>query len=731
MPITDAVTTGAVTTGVTQLLPASIPAIASADSPNGAQTAVPGVLWNPAYSLRAHKRLAAAVFLALVFAGLPLAWWRGTPVYSAEATIYVSPRFLANLQEDKEQDLQSNSQYREYVQQNVRTIGRYDIVADALASLGPRRALWQESGETDRRAVERLQKELKIVPVADTYQVLVNLESKRREGLDEIVNAVVDTYLQKAKTEEFYASDKRIESLKQDRERIVAEIKSKGDQRTQLAQELGVSTFTDAYPNPYDRLLVDAKEALAEAARKRIEADAQVASMAEAAKPTAASYLAAQAREAASKDSALTTLQASLNQRRADLLANTNRFTEAHPARIAAQREIAEIDQQMESILEALTASYAANLQEQKRGDSLMLHRVEKDLQLEVDKQASRAAWFTEKYEQGRSLGLDIEQVRKRLDAIDERVSFLSLETQAPGFVRMFSRARRPDLPVHGGRKRWFGFFLAAGLCLGIAVPMAADALDRRIYSARGLHRALGFEPLAWFPERGRADQFGQEQVLRLANRLDQDRQKTGARIFAFTGATAGAGTTTAVSDTARALASLGVPALAVEANAYRSDQRFSGSGQGLAVVLRGNFDLDQAIVSGGAGEPDHIGVGDVGGKRNLPDIHRLIEVLRMGAESYGIVLIDLPPILLSVDAEYVARSADVVVLVVEAGRTTEAQVSRAAKALERLDPRAVAAVLNRVQIHGLDPAPLQAVQEYEGGRTPADTLREISRKLA
>jgi polysaccharide biosynthesis transport protein len=719
------------TTDATQLLSSSTPAVAPSESSSASQTAVPGPLWNPAYSLRTHQRLASSAFLAMLALGLPLAWWLGTPVYSSEAAVYVSPRFLANLQEDKEQDLQSNNQYREYVQQNVRTINRYDIVADALAGLGTNRALWQKSDETDRRAIERLQRELKIVPVPETYQIVVSLDSKKREGLDQIVNAVVDTYLQRAKTEEIYASDKRIETLKQDRERILGEIKAEEDQRTQIAQELGVSTFTDAYPNPYDKLLVDAKEALAEATRKRIEADAAALNVGADGKSAGTDSILALAREEASKDSALTTLQSSLNQRRSDLLASTSRYTEAHPARQAAEREIADIDQKLEHASEALTASYAANLRQQKQSDSLMLRRIEKQLQQEVDKQASHAASFTQKYEEGRTLGLNIEEVRKRLNAIDERISFLSLEAQAPGFVRMFSRARPPDLPVHGGRKRLFGVFLAGGLFLAVALPVAVDSRDRCIHSARGLHRAIGFEPLAWFPERGLADAFGQEQVLRLANRLDQDRQKTGARIFAFTGATAGAGTTTTVAETARALASLGVPALAVEANAYRSDQRFSGGSQGLAVVLRGNYELDEAIVSGGAGAPDHIGVGDVEGKRNLPDIHRLIELLRMGAESYGIVLIDLPPILLSVDAEYVARSADVVVLTVAAGRTTEAQVNRAAKALERLEPRAVAAVLNRVEIHGLDPAPLQAVQEYEGGRAVESQLRNLSRNLA
>jgi len=484
---------------------------------------VPGVLLNPAYSLSAHKWLALGAFSAMVAVGLPLSWWLGTPVYSSEAAVYVSPRFLRNLQEDKEQDLQSNSQYREYVQQNVRTINRYDIVADALAGLGKKRAFWQQNDETDRRAVERLQQDLKILPVQETYQIVVGLESKKPGGLADIVNAVVDTYLQKAKSEEFYASDKRLESLGQDREHIVAEIKTNQDRRTQLAQELGVSTFTDAYPNPYDRLLVSAKEALADAVRKRIEADAELTSLGEDAKPTAGSPLAALAREQAAKDEGLTSIQNSLNEIRGNLLIKMSGLTEAHPGRKAAERQIAELNHEAERTFEGLVASYSSNLWQEKRGDSFRLHRVEKDLQLEVDQQASRASWFAQKYEEGKTLGLDIDRIRRRLDAIDDRVNFLSLETQAPGFVRMFSRARPPDLPVKGGRKRMFAFFLTAALCLGLAAPLAADTFDSRIRSARGLHRALGFEPLGWFPERGLADEFAHEQVLRLANRLDQD----------------------------------------------------------------------------------------------------------------------------------------------------------------------------------------------------------------
>ena len=46
-------------------------------------------------------------------AGLPFAWIKGKPLYYTEAVIFISPRFLKNLQDDKELEMQSNSQYRE------------------------------------------------------------------------------------------------------------------------------------------------------------------------------------------------------------------------------------------------------------------------------------------------------------------------------------------------------------------------------------------------------------------------------------------------------------------------------------------------------------------------------------------------------------------------------------------------------------------------------------------
>jgi hypothetical protein len=87
---------------------------------------------NPVESLRQHSRLALGIALGVIVLGLPAAWWKGRPTFRTEGVLFVSPRFLRNLDTDPEHELQSNSQYREFVQQQVRNINRYDIVANAL-----------------------------------------------------------------------------------------------------------------------------------------------------------------------------------------------------------------------------------------------------------------------------------------------------------------------------------------------------------------------------------------------------------------------------------------------------------------------------------------------------------------------------------------------------------------------------------------------------------------------
>ena len=75
---------------------------------------------------------------------------------------------------------------------------------------------------------------------------------------------------------------------------------------------------------------------------------------------------------------------------------------------------------------------------------------------------------------------------------------------------------------------------------------------------------------------------------------------------------------------------------------------------------------------------------------------------------------IDAAPILISAETEYLARMADVTVLVAEAGKTKKAWLTRAARLLERLGASGAAAVVNKVHPARAEEALKQDLRDFE-----------------
>src|SRR5271156_3240455 len=141
--------------------------------PTSSSWVVNGRSATPLASVLAHKRWAFAIVAILSLAGLVAALLVSRE-YLAEATIRVSPVLPTSLDAGPS-PFASNLEYRDFVQEQVFEIDNYANVSEALDSLGPKRSLWQQPGETDRHATERLMWMLKVEPVADSYLVKIGL----------------------------------------------------------------------------------------------------------------------------------------------------------------------------------------------------------------------------------------------------------------------------------------------------------------------------------------------------------------------------------------------------------------------------------------------------------------------------------------------------------------------------------------------------------------------------
>lgn len=80
----------------------------------------------------ATPRAAWLVAVLVLLAGLPFAWIRGQSHFNSEAVFQVAPTYMKNLDADKELELQSNSQYREFVNHLSNTVVRQDVLERAV-----------------------------------------------------------------------------------------------------------------------------------------------------------------------------------------------------------------------------------------------------------------------------------------------------------------------------------------------------------------------------------------------------------------------------------------------------------------------------------------------------------------------------------------------------------------------------------------------------------------------
>ena len=132
---------------------------------------LPGIGIKPLLSLKRHHRLSIVLFLLVLAVGMPVVWIKGQSTYSAEAVFQVSPRYMKNLKSDQEVELQSNSQYREFVNHLQNTDLRYDVIGKGLDLLLEKDIDARPPALTRREYIERLQRSSLTLAPPDTSRV--------------------------------------------------------------------------------------------------------------------------------------------------------------------------------------------------------------------------------------------------------------------------------------------------------------------------------------------------------------------------------------------------------------------------------------------------------------------------------------------------------------------------------------------------------------------------------
>lgn len=662
----------------------------------------------PLVSLRKHYKLSLGIFIVIALLGIPFAWLKGTSYYSVTATIYVAPRASNILQENKEQEIPSYQQYKQFVDQQAGTIARYDLLLATFKKMGDKRFLWQLPEETERRAAERLQAALVIKPVNDTYLLSVTLESDKKEGLEEIVNAVVENYVENAHEEQLvYASKERIQLLYGERDKLQNIISEKKKQFASIAQELGVTTFVDNTVNPYDELLTNSQSAYSQAQRERMVAQANLLLFENPKDTKASSALDAAVSEIIYKDPGLTSLKANMYERRSELVRLISGLDPKHPgyAQIKSQLEVIEADVVVAT--EQLTKNVKHMLLEERRSKVTLSTKIEQDLLNQISIQKKNAAGFSKLYNEGLTLNQDIKRFYSQLETVENRVSFLELESKAPGVIRIENLARPPEFPIRGGRKKLLIIMFVLGIIAGCIVPIMIDMLDKRIRTAGQVEKLLGYKPLAALLEANQNDEISQNNIAhqrrRLALALERERKQSGksSSLVLLTSVVHNSAVTSLALALAMDYKKIDESAIVVEVNLLTSDARYvnKDNSTGLVNLLSDSeLTLSNVINPADAHYPDRIAVG-ISTENLLFGYQHLQKLLEKISETYSVVILDAAPILYSADTEFFVSICDITLLLIAANQVKPGEIKRAVKLLERIDPKAIGFVVTRLEI--------------------------------
>ncbi len=661
---------------------------------------LPGRGIKPLLSLRQHLRLSATIWLLVLLAGLPVAWIKGQSYYAAESVFQVAPNYMKTLSTDKEVEFQSNSQYREFVNHLSTTVRRYDVIQRALQKLREGGTEVQPKALSERKFIEQLQKLVAVRAVPDTYMVRIAMESPTPETLSDLVNAITQSFLETTKGEQIFGSVERLQMLEANAAKLREEITQLEAQRVHFSELLGLTTFGENTINPYDSTLAQAREKSTVAAIERAQTEATLqAFLTQRETPTS---LGRSLMEMRLQDNGLQALRNEVVKRSEELRRSTAGLEEKHPAKKPALEEFEAINQRLKSSESDFEKAAYDNVKTRLTGSVQQSRQVQAQVQSRLEQLESQAASYARNFQQAMRITADIHKREQELKELRDRLNFLQNERGAMGFVRLVTPAMAAESPLGVGKTKMLLLVLVLACVLAVAAPVALDMLDRRIGTVNEAEKLMGIPAAGWqlqvadLPSR----LYAREQTRRFASTLMRNQARSGKNVFSFSSVRTLGGGGTVVLDTAAVLQQLGWRVLVVDANSFAPSQAFSLLAPGLTDYLSGDAELDAIAQSLVHQEQTLSGVGFGSVQAfGIQRLDRLKQAVSNWSAAHDFVLIDLPPLLLSADAELLIDALGQVFLVLEAQAVSRGEVMRAKRLLEKLDPEAVGLFVNNIPL--------------------------------
>lgn len=676
---------------------------------------------------RGHLIFLLGALLSLLLTSVFLQW--ANPIYETNALLLLDPAKEPTLAGRERDAIPGN--VGDYTRTLVNRLTGFDVMSEALARL-PREdyPAFLRPDEPLERNAYRLMGRIKVREVPRTYLISLTISADQPRGLGPALNTVMQVFMEKIQQEQERQYARRLSYLMDEQSKILNRLRDERGELLALAEGMEQKAFLhETYSlhigkqDMIQRLYweAEAKHSEQRALRDKALADREALRGLD---------LQAFADERVADNFGINRIEQWTYEQLQSLRASIDGLTPENPDRIYVEERMRSMNAFLEGYKQQVNEETTRNIQE-KQAYELDLEVIRAQSAYEaardnaerlgslLDGAVVEAAETSEAIYRASEILFSIEQLRGRLSALNNRIDDAEMEAKAPVRLEIDKKAKTPVLPARTNAKTLILMALVLGFGAVFGFVSAFDFLDDRLRDVDDLEKALGGPAPVRVPAMtheelltGSAAEAGLGQprspamlaARSLAVRLEQERDRHGARVFALAGLNAECGTTSLVLNLAYALRFGCQRILVVECNLLRPGlgrlEPGLGAGPGMWELLSSGNPLGvQDVVQP---EPrrriDVITAGQPAGHPTLPDRAGLNVLLNSARQGYDMILLDAAPLLEDDFSAFAAIRADAVILVGREDVSLFRDLRRSIDLLVQAEVPAVSAVLNFVR---------------------------------
>jgi len=639
-----------------------------------------------------------------------------TPIYTSTAKLYLD---YAGIRISNPYEPGGRPQTDKYLCTQAEIIKSRPILANALKSLLPERLRTFAEAEVPARYLH----ENLAVEIGKKDEVIsVSIRSPYPDEAAQIVNSVVDAYMESRTAHEQRNWAQVLKTLQDELQLARKELEEKQSQWTKYQQDhlpLALGSDSGGVMARYLKLQDD--------------------------------YLQAQIQtlDAERFRGSVKTLAADpLGLRQyVQLRGNATAYASANPEKAPLEARLVEIKTQKERLLETLTADApkVASLNAEARQIEAQLRQLDegvaqavlaaaerqyveaKDHEAQIARtcreEQQRTVLLNAEAAQYENLRSQVEQLQKYCEAREQEVRDIrKLAGEEVGQLRMerLESALAASVPSEPQKARILAMALILGLLLGGGVAVGRDWLDQTLRSTDEIAALLHVPVLGAVPSMSRWQKMserGRKIVLQPDSREAEafrtirtavlfSAATQGAQTLLITSPTAGDGKSTLVSNLALAMARAGQKTLVLDADFRKPTQHIifglDAQQRCLSDVFAGTMTLAAAV------QPTDIEglhvltcgyrITNPAEVLHSPEFARLLTCL---SETYDRIVVDAPPVTVVTDAQILGALCDATVVILKADKCLRRVAQHAIESLQSVGARLLGVVVNEVHKSG------------------------------